>query len=198
MYGIDWTFGGDFTFEALEEYGITSYMNAASDLDTLYQEIRDIGKIFGVEDRAEAFIADQQARIDACIEAVEGQEGKRVFFFDSDNGESVMCAGAANIASGLIEMVGCENVVEADSSYTRVSYEEVLNANPDVIVFLDYDTPTADEKIAAVKADPIMSQLECVKNENFIILSLEGTFSGPRMANTMETLMHGMYPECFE
>ena len=199
IYGIDWTFGGDMTFEALAEYGITCYENnSAGGLDGLFQEIRDIGKIFGVEDRAEAFIADQEARIAACVKAVEGQEGKRVFFFDSDNGESVMCAGSGNIVTDLIGMVGCVNVVEADSAYTRVSYEEVLNANPDYMVFLDYDTPTAAEKMAAAKADPILSKLDCVKEERFIVVSLEGTFNGPRMAHTMETLMHGMYPECFE
>lgn len=198
MYGIDWTFGGDFTFEALEEYGITCYMNSANNLEALYKEIRDLGKIFGIEEKAEEVIAEQQTRIDACIEAVKGQKGKSVFFFDSDNGESVMCAAGANIVTGMIEKVGCENVVKIDSAYTRVSYEEVLNANPDVMVFLDYDTPTADEKMMAAKNDPILSQLDCVKNENFIVLSLEGTFAGPRMANTMETLMYGMYPECFE
>src|SRR5690606_8614170 len=47
IYGIDWEFGGEgLDVEELESLGITTYMNSATTLDQIYQEILDIGKIF--------------------------------------------------------------------------------------------------------------------------------------------------------
>ena len=47
---------------------MTVYVNSAATVEQMYQEMLDIGKIFGVEDRAEALVADQKARIAAVQE----------------------------------------------------------------------------------------------------------------------------------
>ncbi len=198
LYAIDWVFEGDFTVETLEENGITVYSNSATTVDELNAEIRDMGKIFGVEDKAEAFIADQQARIDAVQTAIAGQESKTIFCYDSDTGSGIYTAGGPNILTQFIEMAGGENLAkDLDKAWIGVSMEEIVSMNPDVIIIHDYDTPTAEEKIAAIKSDPILSQLDAVKNEQFIIVPLEDCFPGSRTADCVETIAKGLYPDCF-
>jgi len=198
LYAIDWVFGADFTTEALEKYGIVVYSNSASSVDEIFAEITDMGKIFGVENKAAEFIASQQARINAATSKIKDQDKLKVFCYDSDTGSGVYTAGGPNIETELIGLAGGENIFsDLDKAWVGVSYEEILDRNPDAIIVHDYDTPSAEKKIEAIKNDPILSKLDCVKNERFIILPLEDAFPGSRTADCVETIAKGLFPSSF-
>lgn len=199
IYGIDWEFGeGGLDVEELEGLGITTYMNSATTLDQIYQEILDIGKIFQIENVAEQYVADQKARIAAVQEKISGKEPINVLVYDS-GGDGVFTAGGTNFETLLIEHAGGKNIFDdiTDKQWTTVSYEEVLKRQPDVIVIHDYDAPPLEKKIEDIKNNPALSQLECVKNENFVVITLESVLPGDRMAYTVESLAKGFYPELF-
>ncbi|NLP36673.1 MAG: ABC transporter substrate-binding protein, partial [Firmicutes bacterium] len=159
IYGIDWEFGGDgLDINELKEYGMNVYLNQASTLEEAYQEIADLGKIFRIEDRANTFIADQKARIAAVEAKVAGRQPLKVLVYDF-GGEGVYTCGGTNFETLLIEKAGGQNIFAdiTDKQWTMVSYEEVLKRNPDVIVVHDYDVPSLEEKIAAIKTAPGLS-----------------------------------------
>ena len=85
-----------------------------------------------------------------------------------------------------------------DKQWVTVSYEEVLKRNPDIIIIHDYDSPSVEEKIRAIKSDSILSRLDCVKNERFGVIALESVLPGSRMAYAVETLSQSFYPELFK
>lgn len=199
IYGIDWEFGGEgLDVEELAGLGMTTYMNSATSLEEMYQEIHDIGKIFEIEDVAEAYIADQEARIAAVEETVSVEEPVKVLVYDS-GGDGVFTAGGTNFETLLIEYAGGKNVFDdiTDQQWTTVSYEEVLARDPDVIVIHDYNSPSLEQKIEDIKNDPALSQLEAVQNERFVTIALESVLPGNRMAYTVETLAQGFYPDLF-
>lgn len=199
IYGIDWEFGdGRLEIEELKEYGINVYMNKASTLEEAYQEIADLGKIFRIEDKAAAFIQEQQERIGAVAEKVSGQEPLRVLVYDS-GGDGVYTCGGTNFKTLLIEKAGGKNIFAdvTTKQWFMASYEEVLKREPDVIVVHDYDVPALEDKIRAIKSDPALAQLECVKNERFVPITLESVLPGARMAYAVELLAKGFYPELF-
>nr|WP_309101164.1 ABC transporter substrate-binding protein [Fredinandcohnia onubensis] len=200
IYGIDWEFGSEgLDVDELESYGINVYMNKATSMDEIYKEIRDIGKIFGIEDRAEAFIEEQKERIASVQEKLANHEPVDVLVYDS-GGNGVFTAGSTNFETLLIELAGGQNVFNdiTDKQWTTVSYEEVLARQPDVILIHDYDAPSIEQKIKDIKNDPALSQLESVKNEKFVVISLESVLPGNRMAYAVETLARGFYPELFK
>ncbi len=200
IYGIDWEFGAEgLDIEELEGFGITTYLNSATTLDEIYQEIHDIGEIFQIEDVAADFISDQKARIAAVQGKISGQDPVNVLVYDS-GGDGVFTAGGTNFETLLIEQAGGKNVFDdiTDKQWTTVSYEEVLAREPDVIVIHDYDAPSLEQKIEDIKNDPALSQLDSVKNERFIAITLESVLPGDRMAYTVESLAKGFYPELFE
>ncbi|MDO4354945.1 MAG: ABC transporter substrate-binding protein [Clostridia bacterium] len=197
IYGIDWEFGSDaLDVDELQGYGISVYMNSASTLEQIYQEITDLGSIFGVQDRASAFIADQKQRIAAVQAQVAAFDPAKVLVYDS-GGDGVFTCGGDNFETLLIEMAGGKNVFDdiTDKQWTTVSYEEALAREPEVIVIHDYDSPSLEEKIASIKADPALSQLECVKNERFCVITLESVLPGDRMAYTVEHMAAAFHPE---
>ncbi|MDR3288938.1 MAG: ABC transporter substrate-binding protein [Peptococcaceae bacterium] len=197
IYGLDWEFGGSgLDTEELAAYGITAYIDSAATLEQTYQEIRDLGKIFGVEDRAEAFIADQKARLQAVADKIKGAERPNVLVCDAVE-DGIFTATGVNYETLLMNLAGGDNLFAdlAAKAWTTVSYEEVLKRNPDVIMIHDYDAPSVAEKIASIKANDMLSQLDAVKNERFVIIELESVLPGDRTAYTIEKLAKGFYPD---
>lgn len=199
IYALDWEISDEgCNLEEAAQYGMTVYVNSATTLEEQYQEIEDLGRIFGVEDTAAAFVADQEARISAVADTLTGQEPVKVLVYDSGNDGVFTCSGS-NFESLLISLAGGQNLFEdlTDKQWVTVSYEEVLARNPDVILIHDYDSPSVEEKIAEIKSNPTLSQLDCVKNEAFATITLESVLPGDRMAYAVESMAADFFPNLF-
>lgn len=199
IYALDWEIGDEgCNIDEVESYGMTVYVNSATTLDEQYQEIMDIGKIFGVEDKAEEFVEDQKARIAAVQEKVKDQDPVKVLVYDSGNDGVFTCSGI-NFESLLVGLAGGDNIFKDlnEKQWVTVSYEEVLARDPDVILIHDYDSPSVEEKIQEIKSNPTLSQLDCVKNERFATITLESVLAGDRMAYAVESMASDFYPELF-
>lgn len=189
VYAIDWEIGGAVDIAEVESYGMNVYVNTATTVEQQYQEILDIGLIFGIEDTAEAFVLDQKARIQAVQDSLVNTETIDVLVYDSGGNGVFTCSGI-NFESELIELAGGRNIFEdlSDKQWITVSYEEVLARDPDIILVHDYDAPSVEEKIQEIKAHPVLSQLDCVKNDRFASITLESVLPGNRMAYAVENL----------
>lgn len=199
VYALDWEISDTgCNIQEAESYGMTVYVNSATTLEQIYQEIRDLGTIFDIEETAAAFVADQQSRIQAVSDKLTGHDPLPVLVYDSGNDGVFTCSGS-NFESLLISKAGGRNIFEdlKDKQWITVSYEEVLKREPQLILIHDYDTPSVEEKIAEIKVNPVLSQLECVKNDRFAVITLESVLPGNRMAYTVESLAAAFYPEIF-
>ncbi len=197
IYAIDWEISDvGCNIEEANEYGMNVYVNSASTIDELFKEIEDIGKIFDVEANAEVFIQEQKSRLDAVEEKISDVEPVTVLVYDS-GGEGVFTASGSNFESRLIELAGGENIFNdvTDKQWVTVSFEEIIKRNPDVIVIHDYDTISYEDKIAEIKANPVLSELDCVKAGRFVYTDLESVLPGNRVAITVENFAEGFHPE---
>lgn len=196
IYASNWIFDGELTVDDIEDAGITVYVSEATGLESLWNELRDLAKIFGVD--AEELINSETARLDAVSTALNGIEPKKVLVLDSLIGEKVYTAGSGNIETVCISCAGGTNVFsELQKPWDAVSREEVLASNPDFIIIHDYKGSSFDDKLAALKADPILSNLDCIRNGCIIKLPLENVMPGMRSALTVETIAHAMFPDQF-
>ncbi len=200
IYALDWEISDEgCNIDEVEQYGMTVYVNSATTLEDQYQEILDIGKIFGVEETAEQFVSDQKSRIAAVQETLSGQEPLDVLIYDSGSDGVFTCSGT-NFESLLVALAGGHNIFDdlTEKQWVTVSYEEILARDPDVILIHDYDSPSVEEKIAEIKSNPTLSQLDCVKNERFATITLESVLPGNRMAYAIEYMAAAFYPNLFE
>ncbi|MBR2666753.1 MAG: ABC transporter substrate-binding protein [Oscillospiraceae bacterium] len=200
IYTLDWQVGDDgVVIDEVESYGMNVYINSARTLEEQYKEIMDIGKIFDVEDEAAAFVQDQKDRIAAVQEKVAGQEPIKVLVYDSGGDGVYTCSGVC-FENLLVELAGGENIfgdIMENRNYVTVSYEEILARDPDIILIHDYDSPSVEEKLVEIHSNPVLSQLDCVKNERFATIELESVLAGDRMAYAVEQMAAAFYPDLF-
>lgn len=197
IYALDWEISEEgCNIEEVNQYGMNVYVNTATTLEEQYQEILDIGKIFGVEDTAESFVENQKNRIKSVQDTVKDKRPIKVLVYDSGNDGVFTCSGS-NFESLLINLAGGKNIFDdlTEKQWITVSYEEILARNPDVILIHDYDSPSVEEKIKEIKSNPILAQLDCVKNQRFATITLESVLPGDRMAYAVEKMAKDFFRE---
>lgn len=199
IYALDWEISDEgCNIEEVESYGMNVYVNSATTVEQQYQEILDLGKIFGVEDRAQEYINSQKERIATVQEKIKDQTPLNVLVYDSGNDGVFTCSGI-NFESLLVDLAGGKNIFDDldERQWVTVSYEEVLQRNPDIILIHDYDSPSVEAKINEIKTNPTLANLDCVKNERFATITLESVLPGNRIAYAVESLAKDFYPDLF-
>lgn len=153
----------------------------------LFIDLERLGDLFDAKDRAKVIADDIHARLDAVAGANPGA-GRTAFLFDSgtDTAFSAGCCGAPAL---LMEAVGLKNISDnVEGRWADLAWEAVATASPDVIVLIEAEWSTSAEKIAFLKADPVLSELDAVKNERFVIVPFSATLLGVRFVEGVEQL----------
>lgn len=196
-YGM--TVGGEVTPETLAPFGIAVYELTEScihlgprdpvSMETMYVDVLNLGRIFGVEDRAQALVAGWRDRVARATAGVEPGAGPRVFVYDSGE-ETPFTAGAYAMPTALIEAAGGRNVMDdLPKSWATVGWETVVARDPQVIVIVDYGDVTADQKIAFLRGNPALAGIDAVRNGRFVVLPYVEATPGPRNVAAVETLV---------
>ncbi len=171
---------------------------AGATMEDTFADFETLGKIFGVEDRAKEIIDDMKATIKNVEDKLEGQDEKvKVFVYDAGT-DDAFTAGQS-LESDIIAKAGGYNVFSnIEKTWVSVSWEEVVENNPDVIVINDYGSTSADDKIKMLKENPALSEIKAIKEDRFVVLPLPSVFTGIRNGAAIEYLAKEFYPELFE
>jgi iron complex transport system substrate-binding protein len=189
--------------DALEALGIGTYLTETycpdregpAALDLVEADIDALGAVFGVPDRADALSAELRAEIDAVREATAGAEPVRVFVYDSGD-ERAFTAAGFEMTTYLIEAAGGRNVFDdVEAAFTEVSWEDVVDRDPDVVVILDYGDVTVAEKKDLLRTHPVASSLRAVQEERFVVIELTDVVPGIRNGAAVELLGAGFHPD---
>ena len=177
----------------------TTEFNA--DMNTLYEDFRILGKIFGVKDRANEYINKNKEKIKGLEEKVKDLKEKRIFIYDSGTNEPFTVY--EGFTTNLLSMVKLKNVMAGkgvNKTWGKASWEEVAAADPDYIIIVDYSTSNRDQadydsKVKYLKENPALKNLNAVKNNAFIRVRLAGIVPGVRNADTLEELVKAAYTD---
>jgi ABC-type Fe3+-hydroxamate transport system substrate-binding protein len=114
--------------------------------------------------------------------------------------DGVFTCSGTNFETLLVELAGGKNIFDdlTERDWVTVSYEEVLAREPDIILIHDYDSPSVEEKIKEITSNPVLSQLDCVKNQRFATIQLESVLPGNRMAYSVERMAADFFPDLFK
>lgn len=195
------------TYEQLEAEGIncltiTGTIVPDETVENIYTDIENLGKIFKVEDKAAALIADMKASIaetNSMVADKKDEEKPRVFVLDMFKEDQIYTT-AAGLESNLIELAGGINTTRkaADSRWFYTSVETLVEANPDIIIINDYGNQSVEDKIAYVTNNPACSDIPAVVNNRFLVVPLVSVMQDIRAASACRTMAEYFYPELFQ
>jgi iron complex transport system substrate-binding protein len=194
--------GGDLTPQTLQPLGINVYELTEScafvmkrppaTLEDTYNDLRNLGKIFDVQDRASAVIAGMQAKI-ADIQKNPPADKPRVFLYDSGE-DRAMTSGRLGMPQALIDAAGGRNVLDdVDASWTRVNWENVVERNPQIIVIVDYGEVTAEQKILFLRNNKALQSVDAIKHQRFVVIPYVQATPGIDNVLAIETLAKGFH-----
>ena len=195
-------------------------------VEDIYTDIRNLGKIFKVEDKAEELIQkmkdeiaetnsivkdikeadkprvldvlDDAVRLGDLVKDIKEADKPRVLVFDMYK-EDQFYTTSSGLESNLIEFAGGINTTRgmADSRWFMASVESLVAANPDIIIINDYGKQTVDEKIAYIKNNEACSDIPAVVNDRFLIIPLVAVMQDIRASRACRTMAEYFYPDLF-
>ena len=191
--------GGEVTPETLELFGIKVYELTEScshimdkdkaSLNDMYADILNLGKIFGVKSRAEALVESYKSELESFkAKLMNIDEGLRVFVYDSGE-DAPFTAGRYGMPTALIEAAGGQNIMDdLNKSWGTVSWEEVVDRDPQVVVIVNYGDVTAKQKREFMMSNPAFKKISAVKNNRFVTLEYVEATPGPRNIKAVKIL----------
>ncbi|GAA3384075.1 ABC transporter substrate-binding protein [Cryptosporangium minutisporangium] len=121
---------------------------APATIDVVYQDVRNLGAIFGVPDKADAVVADLTRRVTAAAARRRSAPQAKVALVQIYDGKVYALSGS--YYNAILQGAGMTNVFAGiGENFAEVSAEQVLTSAPDGL-FVAYDEPNGDA--AAVQA----------------------------------------------
>ncbi|WP_245681643.1 ABC transporter substrate-binding protein [Actinomadura kijaniata] len=187
----------------LAKAGINSHLSVEScpngpvTVETVDAEIRAIAQIFGVRDRGEQVVARMRTTLEGVRKRVAGVRPPKVFVYDSGD-KTAFTAGGGGVGSDLIRRAGGTNVFgDLPKAFGDVSFEQVAERAPDVVVIYDYGRTTVEEKKRFLLGNPALKDVPAIRDRRFAVLPLSSTVLGVRVPGAVESLARQLHPERF-
>ncbi len=164
-------------------------------LDTVYEDFYTLGKIFGVEKKAEEVVNGMKNKLAQAeknfVKKADSEKKKVLVFSAIENGLYV----SGGLTTDLINKAGGKNIYEElGADHELVSYESLVHRNPDIILIANMAEDMGFEaKKKALKSHPALQNLPAIKNDNIHSIALEDISPGIRNVDFIIKLNKLMY-----
>lgn len=178
-----------------------SMLSTKADLETNFKDMIMLGKIFGVESKANEWVTAQRDTLTKVQNQLKDVPRKRVFIYDSEDGQPF--TAFEGYTTNILRLIGADNVMSGlgvDKTWAKGSWETVIAQNPDYIIIADYGNSIRNdddfqEKIAKLKANPQLQDITAIKENHFIRVKLSEITPGVRTVDALKRLaqeIHGI------
>lgn len=180
---------------AFDQLKIPVFMLDAQTVEQVLSHIHTLGRMLGHSKEADEMVLAMRRRITAVSERTASLTRPRLLYVL--NSHPLITVGPGSFIHQVIELAGARNIAgDAASAYPRISMEEVLRDDPEIIVF----------PIGAQEGIPQHEQqqwlrwtgLSAVKHDRFArIPSVLLDRPGPRLVDGLERLAHAIHSHAF-
>lgn len=165
------------------------------DMSMVYDDITELGKILDVPEKAAALNASIREPLDRLQTALKDTKPVTTFFYDSGT-DTAMTIGGVGAGHVIATLAGTKSISDdGEKPYVKIPWERVAEANPELIVILDYGQTSADAKRAFLESHPLMSKTPAVKNKRFVVVPLADMFESQRLVNAAYTVAKAAHPD---
>lgn len=182
-------------------YAIEGTCTKTPSLENVYTDLENLGKIFGVEDRAQELIDGLKIREAAIVDAVAGVDAIPVFANYRDQGDgTVYTVGGASFESYLISLAGGKNVFDdIEKAAAVVSDEQVIGMDAEFVIIT-----TASESVGArsaadvwegMQGSSLYADVPAVKNNKHIDLRYIEVQPALHAVDALEAMAKALHPD---
>lgn len=188
----------------LNDMGINVYTQLASNfvidqsLDNVILDVRNIGQIFNVSEKANTYADSLQTRLDTIRDKVSSasqtEPVKVLFMVTYVDGTFNTFGANSTLQSEMLKTINAENVLETGTS--SLTSENLVSLNPDVIVYIKSDRNAETDKVAveSLLNDETIQSVPAIENEKIIEIGYDEIMDyGVRIFDTLETLYDFIY-----
>ncbi|MFC8284679.1 ABC transporter substrate-binding protein [Streptomyces cyaneofuscatus] len=206
--------GGVAPREQFEKLGVPTYISPADcvgkdnsgggdgartaplTMDSVYTEVRELSRVFGVPERGDALVKKLQARVAKATDGIDGSKASLLYWFsDSKAPYLAGCCGAPGV---ITRELGAKNVFDdTHDEWPQISWETVADRNPDVLVIGDLSrtmqtAESAEKKIEFLESNPVTRTMDAVKNRRYVLLSGQAMNPTIRTVEGLERVAAGL------
>ncbi|MFJ9624404.1 ABC transporter substrate-binding protein [Streptomyces sp. NPDC101181] len=185
--------GGVAPREQFEKLGVPTYVSPADcvgkdnggsgdgtrttplTMDSVYTEVRELARVFGVPARGDALVEKLRARVTKAAEGVDASGASLLYWFSDSKAPYIAgCCGAPGV---ITKELGAKNVFDDTyDEWPQISWETIADRNPDVLVIGDLTrtaqtAESAEKKIEFLESNPVTRTMDAVKNRRYVLLS---------------------------
>lgn len=184
--------GGVATREEFEKLGVPTYLSPSDcvgkdnsgdgdgvrteplTMETVYGEVRDLARVFGVEERGEKLVAELKSRVRKATAGLDADDVTVMYWFA--NAQSPYLAGCCGAPGVITRELGAKNVFDdTEEEWPQVNWETVADRDPDVLVVGDLvrkqqTAETAAKKIEFLESDPVTRNMTAVRKKRYVLL----------------------------
>ena len=180
----------------LEQLKLATFILEAKTIEDVLSHIQTIGRMLGHSASADALVAEMRQRITEIKARTAALPRPRLLYVL--NSEPLITVGPDSFIGQLIELAGGTNVAaRAKTPYPRLNMEEVLKADPELLIFpvgAAEGIPDSEQRVWKRWAT-----LTAVKQGRFHHISSDLlNRPGPRIVQGLETLARIIHPNAFE
>lgn len=182
------------TSQGVPIYIPSSMQKTDADLETVFTDMLKLGDIFGVQDKAKAWVDSQKKELEQVQKDLGKQSKKRVFVYDASDGKPF--TAYKGYTTNILKLIGAENIMEnagVDKTWAAASWESVVAGDPEYIIICDYSSGVRNEddfkeKVATIRNNPQLKDVKAVKENKFIKVRLSEITPGVRTVDALKRL----------
>lgn len=186
--------------DRLSPFGIPLLVLEHESIEKVFTSIQTLGRYLDREREAGALVSRSRARLAAVRDRLTGRPVKKVLFLVGRNLgtlSDIYAVGSEGYLGELIRMAGGESIFpDLYSAYPKVSIEEILVRNPEIIIDMSHsDRPSAEDEGPVRELWSRFPTIEAVKQNHVQVVDSDiFLIPGPRVVDAVEMLaviIHG-------
>jgi iron complex transport system substrate-binding protein len=184
------------TVNAMDHLGLpVYYVTLPHSVEEMITSVEHIGAALGEKESAAMLADDLRARLADIDRRLAGVAPRRVLFVVWT--DPLISVGRDTFIADALRRAGGRSVLETKAEWPRISLEEIVRDQPEVLVFASAHAGNTQRDIDTLRTRPGWRNLEAVQRGNIVVVNDAINRPAPRLVDAIENLARALHPEAF-
>lgn len=169
-------------------------------IDSFLEDIDNLGMVLNIEEKTNAFIEEQQTRIQTIQKkAAQATDKPRILLFAGGQNDTYYYYGPSLcLIDEMVEGSGGEYIKVSEDTYVEMSAESVLSVNPDKIIITEFQKSDSSTAKDLLLKNPRLKNVTAIQTGNVMVVDYTNAIRGSLdLADLYEDVAAFIHPELF-